>query len=98
MFQLGQTYRLQPKPLCNMGKPITAIRATNEGPRPTLVIASQKDSIQVRDARNGLLLRLIEIPELSTVRCIQLDGGILLCGTEQKQLLLYEFSVSCLLN
>lgn len=84
---------MQPKPLCNLGKPIVAICATDEGPRRTLVIASLSGSIQVRDAISGLLLRLFEIPPKCTVNHIQLDGGVLLCATQQKQLTSFEFSV-----
>lgn len=80
--------------LCTVGKSIMALKAAREGPRNILIVSSRTNHINVRDARTGLLLRTIEVPDKITIYSILLDGGIIHCGTNQNKIISYEFSVS----
>lgn len=71
-----------------------AIKATKEGPRKILIVAARSSQINLRDAVSGLLLRIIEIPEKITVYSLLIDGGILHCGTNQNELISFDFTVS----
>lgn len=71
-----------------------AIKATKEGPRKILIVAARASQINLRDAVSGLLLRIIEVPEKITVYSLLIDGGIFHCGTNQNELISFDFTVS----
>lgn len=70
-----------------------AIKATKEGPRKILIVAARASQINIRDAVSGLLLRIIEVPEKITVYSLMIDRGILHCGTNQNELISFDFTV-----
>lgn len=70
-----------------------AIKATKEGPRKILIVAARASQINIRDAVSGLLLRIIEVPEKITVYSLLIDRGVLHCGTNQNELISFDFTV-----
>lgn len=70
-----------------------AVKATKEGPRKILIIAARACQMNIRDAETGLLLRTLEIPDKITIYSLAIAGGILHCGTNQNELISFNFTV-----
>ncbi|XP_017491545.1 PREDICTED: serine-rich adhesin for platelets-like [Rhagoletis zephyria] len=71
---------------------ITAIKATKEGPRRILVVASKSKEVQIRDASSGLLLRTITMPEPLKAYSLLLDDGKIFCSTQRSNILKLDFT------
>lgn len=73
---------------------ITAIKATKEGPRRILIVTSKSKEIQIRDASSGLLLRTLNLPDAMKAYSLLLDDGCIFCGTQRRDILKIDFTVS----
>ncbi|XP_039952223.1 FK506-binding protein 5 isoform X2 [Bactrocera tryoni] len=71
---------------------ITAIKATKEGPRRILIVASKSKEIQIRDASSGLLLRTLTLPDAMKAYSLLLDDGSIYCGTQRRDVLKIDFT------
>ncbi|XP_011209275.2 serine-rich adhesin for platelets isoform X2 [Bactrocera dorsalis] len=71
---------------------ITAIKATKEGPRRILIVASKSKEIQIRDASSGLLLRTLTLPDAMKAYSLLLDDGCIYCGTQRRDVLKIDFT------
>lgn len=70
-----------------------AIKATLEGARRVLLVASRNTQITVRDAMSGLLMRTLDSTFNPTVYTILLENSTIYCGTSQHDILVYTFQV-----
>lgn len=70
---------------------VLMLKATQEGARKILLVASRNCPVTVRDAMSGLLLRIISTP--STVYTLLLQESVLYFGTSQHDILVYTFHV-----
>ncbi|XP_018785259.1 PREDICTED: uncharacterized protein LOC108966685 isoform X2 [Bactrocera latifrons] len=71
---------------------ITAIKATKEGPRRILIVASKSKEIQIRDASSGLLLRTLTLPDAMKAYSLLLDDDCIYCGTQRRDVLKIDFT------
>lgn len=69
------------------------IKATQEGSRQVLILASRKREIMVRDAFTGLLLRTMCEEQKPTIYSLLLDRSMVYCGTSDKGILILDFNV-----
>lgn len=72
---------------------ILSIKATQEGARRVVLIATRNTAITVRDAMSGLLLRTMEGALDPTVYTILLENNLVYCGTSNHNILVYTFQV-----
>lgn len=87
-------FKLATRPLCTVTNAIMALLPAKEGARLILIVGARCSDVTVRDARSGLLLRTIQMPEKTTVYSLLLDDGVVHCGTNHKQMLSIDFVVS----
>lgn len=73
---------------------VLVMRATQEGPRKVLVVATRNAAVSVRDALSGLLLRTLQTPFFPTVYTLLFDRNLIYCGTSQHDILVYTFEVN----
>ncbi|XP_034249755.1 uncharacterized protein LOC117650438 [Thrips palmi] len=80
------------EPLSSGDYPILCIKTHKEGPRRVLIVASRQQTIAIRDALSGLLLRSFGIssPEL-TVYSILCHNNLVYCGSNTNNILVYDF-------
>lgn len=74
-------------------KSVLALKATNEGPRKVLIVASRSQPITIRDAQNGLFLRTICGQKSHTVYSLMRDHSLIYCGTSSTSILVFDFTV-----
>lgn len=70
-----------------------ALKATNEGPRRVLIVASRNQPITIRDAQNGLFLRTICGQKSHTVYSLMRDYNFIYCGTSSTSIPVFDFTV-----
>lgn len=70
------------------------MKATKEGARKVLLVATRNSAVSVRDAMSGLYMRSMETPFLPTVYTLILEDNLVYCGTSQHDILVYTFQVS----
>ncbi|GJQ86779.1 hypothetical protein Trydic_g5573 [Trypoxylus dichotomus] len=70
---------------------ILAIKATQEGARRVLIVASRSTEVTVRDAMSGLLLRTMDSSFYPTVYTMLLINNSVYCGTSQHDILVFTF-------
>ncbi|KAG5333185.1 ZN106 protein, partial [Acromyrmex charruanus] len=73
-------------------KSVLALKATNEGPRRILIIASRNQPINIRDALTGLLLRMISGQNNSTVYSLLRHDNLIYCGTSSTSINVFDFT------
>lgn len=82
-------------------KSVLALKATNEGPRRILIVASRNQPITIRDAQTGLFLRTISGQKNHTVYSLLRHENLIYCGTSSTSINVFDFTVSdnsCFLN
>lgn len=74
---------------------ILCLKASKEGPRSIILVASRGKAIQVRDATDGLLLRVLA-DEMSNVSVydMALDANIIYCGCNLQDIFAIDFTVN----
>ncbi|XP_014599346.1 PREDICTED: putative histone-lysine N-methyltransferase 1 [Polistes canadensis] len=73
-------------------KSVLALKATNEGPRRVLIVASRNQPITIRDAQNGLFLRTICGQKNHTVYSLMQNNNLIYCGTSSTSILVFDFT------
>ncbi|XP_034177804.2 uncharacterized protein LOC117603114 [Osmia lignaria lignaria] len=73
-------------------KSVLALKATNEGPRKVLIVASRSQPITIRDAQNGLFLRTICGQKSHTVYSLMRDNNLIYCGTSSTSIPVFDFT------
>lgn len=73
---------------------VLMVKATTEGSRQVLILASRKREIMVRDAFSGLLLRTMCEEQKPTIYSLLLERSFVYCGTSDKGILVLDFNVS----
>ncbi|KAK2585778.1 hypothetical protein KPH14_010385 [Odynerus spinipes] len=73
-------------------KSVLALKATSEGPRKVLIVASRNQPIAIRDAQNGLFLRTICGQKNHTVYSLMLNNHLIYCGTSTTSILVFDFT------
>ncbi|XP_076666683.1 uncharacterized protein LOC143368161 isoform X2 [Andrena cerasifolii] len=73
-------------------KSVLALKATNEGPRRVLIVASRSQPITIRDAQSGLFLRTICGQKSHTVYSLMRDHNLIYCGTSSTSILVFDFT------
>lgn len=73
-------------------KSVLALKATNEGPRRVLIVASRSQPITIRDAQNGLFLRTICGQRSYTVYSLMRDQNLIYCGTSSTSIPVFDFT------
>jgi hypothetical protein len=71
------------------------MKAAKEGARSILLVSSRSNSLQVRDANNGLLLRTLS-DDLTNVSIYDMliEGSTIYCGSDRKEIFSVDFTVS----
>ncbi|XP_063994057.1 uncharacterized protein LOC135171449 isoform X2 [Diachasmimorpha longicaudata] len=72
-------------------KPVLALRASTEGPRKILIVASRNQPITIRDAQSGLFLRTIAGQRTHTVYSLMRDRNLVYCGTSSTSIPVFDF-------
>ncbi|XP_044598268.1 serine-rich adhesin for platelets-like isoform X2 [Cotesia glomerata] len=72
-------------------KPVLALRASTEGVRKVLIVASRNQPITIRDAQNGLFLRTISGQRNHTVYSLLRDRNLVYCGTSNTSIPVFDF-------
>lgn len=75
-------------------KPIMALKATNEGPRRVLIVASRNQRPVIRDAVTGLILRTISSEKNYTIYSLLRNNSLIYCGTSSTVIPVFDFTVS----
>lgn len=75
-------------------KSVLALKATNEGPRKVLIVASRNQPITIRDAFTGLFLRQISGQKNYTVYSLLRHNNLIYFGTSSTSIPVYDFVVS----
>ena len=70
-----------------------ALKATNEGPRRVLIVASRSQPITIRDAQSGLFLRTICGQKSHTVYSLMRNNNLIYCGTSSTSIPVFDFTV-----
>lgn len=73
---------------------VLALKATNEGPRRILIVASRNQPISIRDAQTGLFLRTIGGQKTHTVYSLMRHHNLIYCGTSSTSINVFDFTVS----
>lgn len=73
---------------------VLGLKATTEGPRRVLIVASRNQPITIRDAQNGLLIRTISGHKSHTVYSLLMDSNLVYCGTSSTAIPVFDFIVS----
>lgn len=72
-------------------KDLLVLKATQEGARRVLLLATRNSPVSVRDAMSGLLMRTMEGMINPTVYTMLLHNNKVYCGTSQHDVLVYTF-------
>lgn len=81
--------------LCEIGAMVYCIKTCREGSRDVLLVSPKNQAIQIRDANDGLLLRIIhDSPANLIVFDILIDGGTIYCGSNGPEIKAIDFTVS----
>lgn len=72
-----------------------ALKATNEGARKVLIVASRNQKLTIRDAVTGLVLRTISGQKNYTIYSLLRDQSLIYCGTSSTSIPVFDFIVSC---
>lgn len=81
--------------LCEVGAMVLCIKTWREGSRNVLLVSSKSQAIQIRDADDGLLLRIINETHMNlTVFDLLIDGGTVYCGNNGSEIHAIDFTVS----
>lgn len=72
---------------------ILALKATVEGPRRILLVASEESTVCIRDAMTGLHLRAIAKYDTYNVHSMIVYRNLIYCGTSKGELLMLSFHV-----
>lgn len=75
-------------------KSVLALKATNEGPRKVLIVASRNQPITIRDAFTGLFLRQISGQKNYTVYSLLRHNNLIYFGTSSTSIPVYDFVTS----
>lgn len=75
-------------------KSVLALKATNEGPRRILIVASRNQPIAIRDAHTGLFLRTISGQKNHTVYSLLRHDNLIYCGTSSTSINVFDFTAS----
>jgi len=75
-------------------KSVLALKATNEGPRKILIVASRNQPINIRDALTGLFLRTISGQKSHTVYSLLRHDNLIYCGTSSTSINVFDFTAS----
>lgn len=75
-------------------KPVLALKASTEGVRKVLIVASRNQPITIRDAQSGLFLRTISGQRNHTVYSLMRNDNLVYCGTSSTSLPVFDFIVS----
>ncbi|XP_023953507.1 uncharacterized protein LOC112057242 [Bicyclus anynana] len=70
---------------------ILALRAMKEGPRKVLLVAARSESVTIKDAQTGLLLRTLDGPKMTVYSLLYEDGKIF-CGTSSHQIHVFDYA------
>ncbi|XP_011868822.1 PREDICTED: uncharacterized protein LOC105562524 isoform X2 [Vollenhovia emeryi] len=74
-------------------KSVLALKATNEGPRRILIVASRNQPITIRDAQTGLFLRTISGQKNHiTVYSLLRHNNLIYCGTSGRSINVFDFT------
>ncbi|KAK1118357.1 hypothetical protein K0M31_015059 [Melipona bicolor] len=73
-------------------KSVLALKATNEGPRRVLIVASRSQPITIRDAQSGLFLRTICGQKSHTVYSLMRNNNLIYCGTSSTSIPVFDFT------
>ncbi|CAD1469521.1 unnamed protein product, partial [Heterotrigona itama] len=73
-------------------KSVLALKATNEGPRRVLIVASRSQPITIRDAQSGLFLRTICGQKNHTVYSLMRNDNLIYCGTSSTSIPVFDFT------
>lgn len=73
---------------------IYALKATMEGARQVLLVASECAAICVRDAMSGLYMRSLDIKFTTTIYSLLIERKTVFCGTVGQDIVAYSFYVS----
>lgn len=79
-------------------KSVLALKATNEGARRILIVASRNQPITIRDAQTGLFLRTISGQKNHTVYSLMRHNNLIYCGTSSTSINVFDFTVSAVYN
>ncbi|RLU22900.1 hypothetical protein DMN91_005178 [Ooceraea biroi] len=71
---------------------VLALKATNEGPRKILIVASRSQPITIRDATSGLFLRTISSHKNHTVYSLMRHHNLIYCGTGSTYINVFDFT------
>lgn len=71
------------------------LRAAKEGSRNILLVSSRSNAIQIRDANDGLLLRMLS-HDLTGVSIYDMliEGSTIYCGSNKSEIFSVDFTVS----
>lgn len=85
--------------MCCVEGLILCLKASKEGSRSIILVASRGKAIQVRDAHDGLLLRTLA-EEMSNVSVydMALDGNTIYCGCNLHEIFAIDFTVKIFMN
>lgn len=70
---------------------VLALKATTEGPRRVLIVASRSQPITIRDAQSGLFLRTVSGHKSHTVYSLMMDSNLVYCGTSSTAIPVFDF-------
>ncbi|KAG7202572.1 hypothetical protein KM043_009768 [Ampulex compressa] len=73
-------------------KSVLALKATSEGSRRVLIVASRNQPITIRDAQSGLFLRSISGDKSHTVYSLMRDNSLIYCGTSGTSIPVFDFT------
>ncbi|EFN71861.1 Zinc finger protein 106 [Camponotus floridanus] len=73
-------------------KSVLALKATNEGARRILIVASRNQPITIRDAQTGLFLRTISGQKNHTVYSLMRHNNLIYCGTSSTSINVFDFT------
>ncbi|XP_066599763.1 titin homolog [Prorops nasuta] len=71
---------------------VLALKATVEGPRRVLIVASRSQPITIRDAQTGLFLRTIASQTSHTVYSLMRHNSFIYCGTSSTLIPVFDFT------
>lgn len=91
---LLQSGYLKPDSIQCSEKSVMALKATNEGARRVLIVASRNQKLTIRDAVTGLVLRTISGQKNYTIYSLLRDHSLIYCGTSSVSIPVFDFIVS----
>lgn len=82
------------EPLCRVDAFLLCMKASKEGSRHILIVSSRNQAIQIRDAKDGLLLRTLT-EDLANVNIYDMliEGSTIYCGSNLHEIFAIDFTV-----